>query len=478
MKGRLVIEYSDDCQRIDYQFEEEYSQKSDCDYVLWITLPRGRDIDTAKIKLGLNKYLLRKLNGKTYQRDFPERVEMLRLAYSEGIDLFENCSKVEIKGRQSENLGELAQRKDKVFVIKDGTHQLSMEEVKRLEKEYAGMSNVYFSVEENDELVSLEEYRKTTEMITEVVNKIKGYGLSPLEAAIYAYDYSRDKIYVEEDEEKEAATTSRDLTNVLLRDKIVCVGYARIFKTILSKLGINASVYSISNMEGGHAIVVARLTDEKYDIDGIYYFDPTRDRKLDNTDNHYNTYSAFATTRGAMLNYSCYADRTFGPFDYEEYQRVIRVIQNGEPYNTYLDNTYTYINNISDFLDGKSIYNSKDKHSWGVQYIKSTPDIADKVDRCYELLGQEIDPKKKLEALARVRKVQYYENSEKYPFSSATMRKISQKSDIYYSDYYCTSRPIEEMLRETSDEYDREAKGIDLVKVLRKVRDKKISATK
>ena len=54
MKGSLVIEYSDTCKRISFQFEEPLSRYKDIDYKLWITLPRGRDIDVTQIKLSLN----------------------------------------------------------------------------------------------------------------------------------------------------------------------------------------------------------------------------------------------------------------------------------------------------------------------------------------------------------------------------------------------------------------------------------------
>lgn len=476
MKGRLVIEYRDDCQRIDYQFEEANGFDEDYDYVLWITLPRGRDINTTKIKLGLNKYLLRKLNGKTYQRDFPERVEILKKAYSEGVDLFDSCSKIEMIGHITEQLGNLFSDKNKKKIIKDGVHPLTLEEVERLERKYPDTDNIYFYVEENVDPISLVDYRQTTEKITKVVSRIKEYGFSPLEAAIYAYDYARDKIYTEEDK-KDKFTESRDLTNALLRDKIVCVGYARIFKIILNKIGINASVYAISNIDGGHAIAVAHIVDEKYGIDGIYYFDPTRDRKRDDTDNHYNTYSAFAMTRGSMLNYSCYEDKTFGPLDEEEYKRVISLIQSGGSYNTYRDKTYTYISNIYDFLAEKSVYEDNEQDFSKTTKIKTTPDMATKIDECCRLLSQRIEPTKKLDALARVRRVEYYENSEKYPFSSQTIKTITEKSSWYYDDY-ADEKSVKETLREKANEYDRDAKGIDLVKVLRKVRDNKISEPK
>ena len=51
MKGRMVIEYSDTCKRIDYQFEEAFGYDKSLSYLLWITLPRGKDLDITQSKL-------------------------------------------------------------------------------------------------------------------------------------------------------------------------------------------------------------------------------------------------------------------------------------------------------------------------------------------------------------------------------------------------------------------------------------------
>lgn len=473
MKGSLVIEYSDDCKRINYQFEEPFGRDKEIDYKLWITLPRGRDIDITQIKLSLNKYLLRILNGKTYASNFPDRVAILSEAYSQDIDIFDSCEEITIKNKENENINQLISRNKSKIVINDGIHPLSLDEVERLEREYAGHENVYFYVEGNDKPLSLEEYHATAEIINEVAETIKSYNLSPLEAAIYAYDFARDRIYVSE-EKNQDLSESRDLFKALYGDKIVCVGYARIFSAILKQLGMTSSLYTIRSEDGGHAIAIARITDEKYDVDGIFYFDPTRDRKLDESNDHFFGYRTFATSRGEALAYGHYKDETLQDLDYDTYKKIVERVQLQNAHFTSDSKFYSSVCNIIKFLDGKTIYHGDKSYEYGPSnLIKNTPDALEKLDLFFDLINQEIDPRKKMEAIARVRKIEYYENSEKYPFSPVVLGSINRNSQPYYSTYCNPERMVKELLKEQADEYEREKSGIDLVKVLRKVKEQK-----
>ena len=469
MKGKLVIQYDDECKRIDYQFEEAICYDETSDYLVWITLPRGRKVNSTEIKLGLNKYLLRKLNGKAYQRYFPERVEILQEAYSNNIDIFDNCSIVDIKDATEEELDSVMNLPAEKLVISDGEHPLTLEEVERLEAKYAGRKNIYVHTDENESPVSLEDYRITVEEITSIADKIKAYGLSPLEAAIYAYDYARDRLYIKA--KSNDSTDSRDLTKVLLSDEIVCVGYARILNAILKKCGINSSLYSVRSADEGHAITIARITDEKYDVDSVYYFDPTRGRKTDETNNHFYSYQSFAMTRGEALGFGYYEDETFGPIDIDEYKRVVKSIQEGKPHNSFIPTVRTNICNILEFLNGESIYN--------IPYfqrrirVEDTPDALEKLELMYELLSTQIEPTKLLTAIERVRRIEYYENPEKFPYSKQTIESIGMMSQPKYSYYPYSDKKLKEMCQEHQEEYDKTKSGIDLIKVLKKVKTQK-----
>ncbi len=105
-------------------------------------------------------------------------------------------------------------------------------EFNQLMKSYNNSQNLKLMIEGNKKKITVEEYKKTVLVINEMVSKIKKQNLSPLEQIMYAYDIVRDRVYLEE-KEGEGYETSRDLTSVLLGDKIVCVGYANILDKIL-----------------------------------------------------------------------------------------------------------------------------------------------------------------------------------------------------------------------------------------------------
>ena len=59
MKGFILLEYSDTAERIEYLFEDSFDNEHE--YLIGITVPTGRKLNYNQIKLGLNKYFLRKL---------------------------------------------------------------------------------------------------------------------------------------------------------------------------------------------------------------------------------------------------------------------------------------------------------------------------------------------------------------------------------------------------------------------------------
>lgn len=470
MKGFILLEYSDTAERIEYLFEDSFDETND--YLIGITIPTGRKVNYNQIKLGLNKYFLRKLNGKQYQKDFPERVEMLRKAFDEGIDLFDNCDLIKTDYVDKDFLDQIPNINDKKIVVKTKPYPLTMEGVEEAENLYQGYDRIYIKVEENDDKVLLSEYRKTVEILDEVVNKIKSYNLSPLEAVIYAYDYARDKVYVYEDH-NDRYTESRDLTNVLLRNKIVCVGYARIFAAILNKLGIKTARYTVDGKTESHAIDIVHIKDDKYDIDQICYFDPTLDRKRDQTNNHFNRYRAFGLSRGQYLRLTDQEDETFGPSEFEYYKDIVRTLKRGQPkYGLYKE--LRYIHNMNSFIEGKPL--DTDIHSLGSNYrqeIIDNPNTIENIDECLRLMDQYLEPEKILEAFLKVRKIRYYEDPEKYPLSAKRIKEIANMSAWICNDYYWSPDVMYKYIQEHQEEYELETKRVDLVKVLRKVKEQK-----
>ena len=148
-------------------------------------------------------------------------------------------------------------------------------------------SNIYFDVAGNVNLISFQEYKDTIKAIDNMVQEIEKYDFSPLEKIMYAYDLVRNKVYVEVDKDEDKLD-SRTLSSVLLGDKIVCVGYARVFKTLLEKLGIHSREVHLNYPDriGGHARNEIYVKDEN-DISYLssYRFFAMTKSAMDSIDN-------------------------------------------------------------------------------------------------------------------------------------------------------------------------------------------------
>ena len=112
--------------------------------------------------------------------------------------------------------------------------------------------------------------------------RINGQTLSNYEKFLWAYHFVTDRVYTEESP-KEDPAVSRNLVSVLSGDKIVCVGFASMLCSILSRLGIPCAYQSEISFDTkykvyvNHATCAVRIEDDKYNKHGIYYSDPTSD---------------------------------------------------------------------------------------------------------------------------------------------------------------------------------------------------------
>ena len=127
---------------------------------------------------------------------------------------------------------------------------------------------------------------------------ITAYPLSPAEQIVYAYDIIKSFEY--EDDENDYRN-SRALDKIVKTGKIVCVGYARFLKQVLSELGIKIEVIGVNspnddgtydNTEVNHERNLIRVDDDKYNIHGVFALDPTWDRnskfyEVKNEDDNY-----------------------------------------------------------------------------------------------------------------------------------------------------------------------------------------------
>lgn len=109
---------------------------------------------------------------------------------------------------------------------------------------------------------------------------IDGKPLSPLEKYVYAYQIVTAFKYKESN--KNHPEDARQLTKILNSDgrNIVCAGYAQLLAELCQRIGIPCTTLVLNPTDAskfGHSSNMLYLIDEKYNINGLYFADPTYD---------------------------------------------------------------------------------------------------------------------------------------------------------------------------------------------------------
>lgn len=313
-----------------------------------------------------------------------------------------------------------------------------------LMREYEDIiDKVYVNFSGNDNYVSLKDCYKTMNIIKKQADSIKSLGMSPMEEIMYVYDQVRNRVYTFENSD-ETCFKSRDLTEVLVGDKIVCAGYANIFSTLLGYLGIkNYKVYlREKNKDSAHARNVIYVKDPKYNLDGVYYFDPTWDSKKKENDNSYlYRYRYFAKTREYMDNDKHYDFEDVGSPLYSKdlYSKLKEIIDSGE-YEKLMDysKTITHMGNIvgeKNLISPHYIY--KDSPFFG-QFDTKT--FLKRFKRVVKKFDKEIPAETMLELLNNVRKIEYYQDSDWYLYSISDIYRTMIESNWTFKENHLSEQ--------------------------------------
>jgi len=292
--------------------------------------------------------------------------------------------------------------------------------VNEIAKEFSNTDNIFFDVIGNSDLITFSEYKATTDAITNMINEIKKYNFSPMEKIMYAYDIVRNKVYVEVDENQDKMI-SRNLSSALLGDKIVCVGYAVIFRTLLDLLEIDCKEIRLfhPDRKGGHARNLIYVQDEKYDIDGVYYFDPTWGSKKEENENEYlYSYRYFAMTRETMdkIDNDRYIDENMPyPIDSVLWDLEDKLEEFG--WDKVPRDMVKQINHMSHLIGKGTIINSAFISPLAPPQLKPTKEqIVEKFYPILDYYDRTIPAETMLQILYNVRKVQFYTMPDKFPF--------------------------------------------------------------
>lgn len=418
--------------------------------------------------------------------------------FNEDFDLLNNCESITLVAEDEDII--IKYLKDNPILL---TKKVMIDTLYKLEdfmyvkEKYKDFPNLYFYIEGNKEPINIIDYEKTVNTINDIISKIKRFNFSPLEQLMYAYDLIRTKVYNEEKEE-ESQNLSRDLTSVLLGDKIVCVGYANIFEKVVAGLGIKVQQHRMINknhQKTGHRINIVYINDEKYDINGIYYFDLTWNSKTNEIDNNYlNSYLFFAKTKKQIDKYyQCrYQDNTFKALSEELISKTEELLKkdNVEKLTSYM---MISINEISRFIDDIDLFELR--LNFPIPEVKKRAierfdkeETIKKLRKYNNLFDKPLSANILLQALYNVRKIEYYENPEKYAFDFKTISTIAYNSHwnfegenetIFLNAIFESIPVIAPNFNKKIEEYSNETKlekninQVRLTKVLRNIKDKK-----
>ena len=314
--------------------------------------------------------------------------------------------------------------KNKTLIV-DGNFDINHDSLDPLLQHFSNHKDYLVLINGNSKYVTIEEYEKTVLAIDEIVNKIKKYNLSPLEQIMYAYDLVRDRIYTSEDK-NEDLSVSRDLSSALLGDKIVCVGYAVIFEKVLDNLGIKSEMITLhrKNTNRGHRRNMIYVDDPKYDVNGIYFFDATWDSKKKNNEFSFlDSYKFFCKTKEEINKYDSinYEDLTLDEIDTAS--NIFENIISTSELKNVPRKIVKLINYISNLVDGKDLINvfmliDTNELPEFLKYEYNNEELIEKVKYYFGLIKcQQLGYEKLTKLLYNVRKIEYYEEPSKYPFS-------------------------------------------------------------
>jgi len=312
-----------------------------------------------------------------------------------------------------------------------------------LMNEYSDIvEKIYIHLENNVSCDSLLDCYKTMNEIKKYAENIKYLGLSKIETIMYVYDMVRNRVYVGESE-MEDISTSRDLSKILFGDKIVCLGYANLFNVILCYLGIDSYIFELQDKNAtleGHARNAIYVKDDKYNIDGVYFFDATWDSKRFEEDNSYlRSYRFFAKTidymneydkaselESYLSNYSkdmCKKLATY--FRKDNYAELFKYAQTVREMLKLTNNK-----NKIPFFDILSIVSSNDNYD--------TTDFLKGLREIHKLFTKEIPAETMIQILNNVRKVEYVQDPSWYPYTIDELYTAFINSEWKFKHCYLT----------------------------------------
>lgn len=327
--------------------------------------------------------------------------------------------------------------KNKNIIICDDCN-LSYENLKKYEDIFGEFSdNLFFKLVGNKKLISYSDCISTYKILEEIVYNVKKYNFSPLENIMYIYDLVRDKVYNKESIGEDGCV-SRDLSSSLLGNKIVCLGYARIFNALLEKLEIKSKEIYLYGEISGHARNEVYIKDDKYGVNGVYYFDATWDSKKCENDNSFlASYRFFAMTKGEMdsIDNGKRIQQNF-PYFSNNFVNEIKNLIEESGIDSVSDEYVKSINHMAGMVNSKYLIDMLSYFNINSPFYgkRDLEEIVSELNEIVSYFDNSLSADTLLMALYNVRKIQYYYDSDRYPFSLEDFYKTVVASNWNFED--------------------------------------------
>ena len=358
--------------------------------------------------------------------DFHENDYILEFIEKNADNLFESVEYISLSLKKQTPLEFINNNPSilsKKIIIPIRIELTDSETLANLVRTYNGLTDkIYVSLEGNSGYVNLDDCQKVFKIIDKEVEYIRQLNLSPMETIMYVYDKIKTRVYLEENE-NELFVESRDLSAVMLGDKIVCVGYSRLLKTYLNKLGIDANELVLENRvndTSGHARNIIYVNDPKYNIDGVYCFDSTFDSKKRKDDKTFvNRYRYFAKTIDQMntLDNNYYSIYDLPKISNEFFEEVKAILEKRKSVD-FFDNI-KYIKTIK-FMEKVLRTKNIEKVSPLIKLLdrcepSETAIILSRLKKIINMFNKQLSAETMLSVYDKVRQVESLENPAEYP---------------------------------------------------------------
>lgn len=308
--------------------------------------------------------------------------------------------------------------------------------------------------------VDVEDYFKAYLKWDNLIGLIKSLKLSPLEEIAFIYDYLKNKKYQKEDK-NEPWYTSRGIINVLVGDKIVCVGYVALFRLLVESLG-HCYVETIYTKKCNEDIVThvrakIYIQDDKYRVDGNYIFDVTFESKKRDDEDNSNYYYFFLRTLEDINKFNNDDHYERVEYDFLDWPKIEELMKK-------LPDVYTEeeFNNI---IKDKNLNMTKKlfciRKNGNVK-----EDLLCDIKSTYELYNRKIDPHMIIKLFYNIRKIEYYLDPDNTSFTYDDLFAMSVSYLATPSALY--DKPIDQYIDECLPNVRND---IEIIKITRNLRE-------